>query len=147
MRVRVTEKHITSGVQRNSQRCMIADAIKSACPKAQFVMVDLQTIRFSDPRKRKRLFYLTPAIAQQNLLKFDQGKQVKPFAFTLADPVRSRPMLTERRSTPAQTASARKSDKTYRKNKKRADYAYLAANRARNHQKEREFGLRKFSTH
>ncbi len=107
-------------------------------------MVDLQTIRFSDPTKRKRFVYLTPSVAQHNILKFDKGDQVKPFAFSLTEPVRSRPMQVERRNSQKRIASHKRASKTYTKRQKKADYAYLAANRARNHQKEREFGLRKF---
>jgi hypothetical protein len=141
MKVCVEKSHITNGVAKDSQRCMIADAIKDCCPKAQFIQVDLQTIRFSDPVKRKRFVYLTPPVAQHNLLRFDQGEAVKPFAFTLATPVRSRSM-DKREGTPARRASARKASKKYAANKKK--YAYLAANRARNHQREREFGIKKF---
>lgn len=141
MKVCVSKDHIDNGVQKNSQHCMIADAIKTACPKAQFIMVDLQTIRFTDRGKGKRLVYLTPAVAQHNLLKFDKGDPVKPFTFALTTPVRSRSMQTKHRGT---AEGRRKARRKYRKNQKTQNYAYLAANRARNHQKEREFGLRKF---
>ena len=143
MKVCVEKAHIENGIAADSTRCMIADAIKDACPKAQFIQVDLQTIRFSDPVKRKRFVYLTPPVAQHNLLKFDQGERVKPFAFALATPVKARSMQATNRSE-RRRASARKADAAYRKKKKARDYGYLAANRARNHQKEREFGLRKF---
>lgn len=144
MRVSVTREHIENGVQKHSQHCMIADAIKTTCPKAQYIMVDLQSIRFSDAAKRKRYVYLTPAIAQHNILKFDKGDAVKPFAFSLTSPVKARTMKAQRRGSDLQKASHKKADAAYRKRKKARDYAYLAANRARNHQKEREFGLRKF---
>lgn len=142
MRVTVSKEHIANGVQKNSQHCMIADAIRDVCPKAQFIMVDLQSIRFSDPAKRKRYVFLTPAIAQHNLLKFDKGDQVRPFTFSLTGPVKAKPMQATRTSE-ARRISHRKASATYRRKKQR-DYAYLAANRARNHQREREFGLRKF---
>lgn len=144
MRVSVGKEHIENGVAKNSQHCMIADAIKDARPKAQFIMVDLQSIRFSDPTKGVRYTYLTPAIAQSAILKFDRGDQVKPFSFSLTEPARARKMQTDNADTPKRKAILKKADKKYRANKKKADYSYLAANRARNHQKEREFGLRKF---
>ena len=143
MKVKVEAEHIANGKEKNSQHCMIADAVKAACPSAQFIQVDLQTIRFSDPKKRRRLTYLTPAVAQHNLLRFDQGQSVKPFAFSLNTPVRDRAMQGNRGSE-ARKASAKKARKNYRKNQKKQNYAYLAANRQRNHQQEREFGLKKF---
>lgn len=144
MKVTVGKAHIENGMAKNSQHCMIADAIKDAKPNAQFIMVDIQTIRFSDPAKGKRYVYLTPAIAQHNILKFDKGDSVRPFAFTLTEP-RTREMLKVRRGAPDKVrASQARAAQKYRKNQKKRDYAYLAANRARNHQKEREFGLRKF---
>lgn len=146
MKVCIEKSHIDNGKARDSQHCMIADAIKDACPSAQFIMVDLQTIRWTDRKKHLRITHLTPAIAQSNLLKFDQGEQVKPFAFTLGQPVKTRAMQSNRRASPNQVASARKAGKTYdaKRRANRKKYAYLAANRARNHQREREFGLRKF---
>jgi hypothetical protein len=145
MRVKVEKDHITNGTAKNSQHCMIADAIQDACPTARFIMVDLQSIRFSDKATRKRYVYMTPPIAQSNLLKFDQGKSVKPFVFNLKTPVCSRTMDARTdASTPRRKAVTKKARAKYAKNQKKADYGYLAANRARNHQKERGFGLRKF---
>jgi hypothetical protein len=143
MRISVTKEHVDNGKVKDSQSCMIADAIKQACPKAQYIMVDLQSIRFTDKAKRKRYIYLTPAVAQHNLIRFDQGDSVKPFTFSLTTPARAQTIQTTRTSERVK-ASNRKATKKYRTNRKKADYAYLAANRARNHQKEREFGLRKF---
>jgi hypothetical protein len=48
------------------------------------VTVDLATIRYSDPKRGKRYIMLTPAIAQEALLRFDQGDEtLKPFDFRL----------------------------------------------------------------
>ena len=143
MRVSVGKEQIENGVAKNSQHCMIADAIKAACPKAQYILVDLQSIRFTDKSKGKRYIYMTPAIAQHNLIRFDRGDAVKPFSFSLTTPARATAIQTTRTSDRVR-ASNRKAAAKYRKNRKKRDYTYLAANRARNHQKEREFGLRKF---
>ena len=62
---------------------MIAEAIRDARPDAQFVSVDIQTIRFSIPFKRIRCTYLTPRIAQLALVRFDQGRSLEPFQFHL----------------------------------------------------------------
>jgi len=70
---------------------MIADALRDAIPEAKFISVDLQSIRFSlfdqnryrEERVGTRYFYFTPTIAQVALLKFDQGKKLRPFEFTM----------------------------------------------------------------
>jgi hypothetical protein len=140
MKITVTKANITNGRAKDSHTCMIADAIKAACPNATYVRVDLQTIRFSNPAKGKRFLYLTPPLAQQNLLKFDLGKPVKPFSFSLNAP-------QTRAVHKNQTNSyERRGEKRPRRTKAHlAKYAYLAANRALIHQREREFGLRKFT--
>lgn len=46
--------------------------------------VDLQSIRFSDPSRGLRYVYLTPRIAQEALILFDEGRPVPPFECRLA---------------------------------------------------------------
>lgn len=83
-RVQVTQEHITGSMQRDSSHCMIADAVRDAVPGAQRIAVDLQTIRFTDPKTNYRYTYLTPRTAQVALVKFDQGDEgIEPFAFSL----------------------------------------------------------------
>jgi hypothetical protein len=79
----VTTEHIETSTKADSSHCMIADAIKAAVPNAARVSVDLQTIRFSDPGKRRRYVYLTPRTAQEALIEFDQGRTVEPFQVLL----------------------------------------------------------------
>ena len=55
---------------------MIAEAIRDARPDVKSISVDLQTIRFSIPKKRIRCIYLTPRIAQLALIRFDQGQKM-----------------------------------------------------------------------
>lgn len=82
----VTQPIITDAVERRSGHCIIAEAIKAACPWAQSVSVDLQSIRMSDPEKGLRYCYLTPRSCQQTLLALDQGRRefIVPFHFRLA---------------------------------------------------------------
>src|SRR5438128_1532541 len=75
---RVTKALVDQATKKNSQHCMVAEAVKAAVPDAQHVMVDLATIRFTDTKRAKRLVYLTPKIAQQRLVDFDQGKPLEP---------------------------------------------------------------------
>lgn len=132
MKIKVEKKHIDNGIEKDSHCCMIADAIKEKCPNAQYILVDLQSIRFSDAKKKQRYTYLTPPLAQHNLLKFDMGdKSIKPFVFSL-----NRPQVREMGWKGQRSEGASRKGLTYRKTgKKRAVIAY----------KEREFGLRKYA--
>jgi hypothetical protein len=68
----LTEELIRDAIPRDSSHCMWADAVKAAVPGARSVSVDLQTIRFTDPEKPLRYTFLTPRLAQSNLIDFDQ---------------------------------------------------------------------------
>ena len=81
IRVPVTAKNIKDGMARNSNHCMIVDAIRAAYPGLTHVSVDLQTIRASDKKKGERYVWLTPRIGQVGLIKFDQGMKMSPFTF------------------------------------------------------------------
>jgi len=81
--VAVTPEVIETAVEGDSGHCMIADAVKAALPDARNISVDLQTIRFSDPKKRMRYVYLTPRMAQLALVDFDAGEKPEPFTFRL----------------------------------------------------------------
>lgn len=83
LRVDVTQEQIDSATQRDSRRCMIAEAITAAHPKYTKVMVDLATIRWTNPRTKKRYVCLTPEAAGIALVAFDQGEEVKPFSMSL----------------------------------------------------------------
>jgi hypothetical protein len=59
----------------------------SACPTHfKNILVDLQTVRWTNPRTRKRYICLTPEIVGQTLVDFDQGNLIQPFTVTL-DPI------------------------------------------------------------
>ena len=83
IQIEVTEKEIQEALPRDSGHCMIADAVRVACPTAKSISVDLQTIRWTDLAKRLRYTYLTPRVAQVALVKFDQGIAPEPFVFRL----------------------------------------------------------------
>jgi len=90
MKIQVTQDHIDKATKRDSHHCMIADAIHDYVPEARYVLVDLQSIRWSDLENDKRHFYFTPINAQNAIIKFDRGQPVKPFEFTLTASVRTR---------------------------------------------------------
>jgi hypothetical protein len=81
--VNITQEIIDDSIQRDSSHCMIAEAVKKAIPDAGFVSVDLQTIRFSHKKLRKRYVFLTPRRGQIELIKFDQGTKPEPFSMQL----------------------------------------------------------------
>lgn len=81
--VNVTEDHIEAATKRDSRSCMIAEAIKAEHPHFRKVMVDLATIRWTNPRTKKRYVCLTPAAAGIALVAFDQGQKVEPFVVAM----------------------------------------------------------------
>jgi hypothetical protein len=83
MRVTITPELVERAVQRDSRHCMIAEAIKEQNPHFERVLVDLQTIRWTNPRTGKRYICLTPEVAGALLVDFDQGREIEPFAFSL----------------------------------------------------------------
>jgi len=81
--VSVTAEVIDGAVPRDSGYCMLAEAIKATMPEVTKISVDLQTIRFTDPRGDVRYTYLTPRRCQVALVNFDQGVKPEPFTFQL----------------------------------------------------------------
>lgn len=82
-KVTVTRELIERATQRDSRHCMVAEAIKSAYPRLTNISVDLQTIRYTDPRMKKRYTCLTPPLAGNAIVEFDQGRTVEPFKLSL----------------------------------------------------------------
>lgn len=90
MKVVITPELVERATQRDSRHCMIAEAIKAAKPHYNNILVDLATIRWTNPKTKKRYICLTPEIAAQALVDFDQGREIEPFAFHVA-PIQSTP--------------------------------------------------------
>jgi hypothetical protein len=83
LKVSVTAPLIERATQRDSRHCMIAEAITAARPNFRNVIVDLATIRWTNPRTGKRYVALTPEPAAVALVAFDQGREVKAFDLAL----------------------------------------------------------------
>jgi hypothetical protein len=83
--INVTQEIIRESCRRNSNHCMIAEALKKAHPELSHISVDIQTIRASDKKKRERYVWLTPRAGQGGIVKFDLGKNVEPFGFHCRD--------------------------------------------------------------
>lgn len=136
-KVVVKPEHIAEAVPKNSNHCMIADALEESYKgngkkklkrEASYVHVDLQTIRFTDIDKGVRYTYLTPPRAQAALLAFDGGQKPKPFSFILRDAVRIRE--TGWQGQRSKTASRK--EKTYKPTGVPRKIVY---------QRQRQFGL------
>ncbi len=85
--IQVTEDIINTALPANSGHCMASDAVKLAAEsrgwKIGKVLTDLQTIRFTDLKKKIRYICFTPRTVQVALLAFDQGQKPEPFSFRL----------------------------------------------------------------
>jgi hypothetical protein len=82
--ISVLEKHFTEALAKNSSHCAIAFAIRDAVPSARRISVDLQTIRWTDTKKGVRFVFLTPSLAQTEvIIPFDQGEECKPVTFRM----------------------------------------------------------------
>lgn len=92
----VTDEIINASIPRDSSHCVWADAIKAAVPTATRISVDLQTMAFTDPVSKRRYVYLTPARAQVDLVKFDQGIRPEPCVLMLGKPAQIRKSGTSR---------------------------------------------------
>lgn len=72
---------IDHAIQNNSSHCMYAESIQEDHPHFRRVSVDLQTIRWTDTRNKRRYFALTPALMQKVLVEWDGGTKPVPHAF------------------------------------------------------------------
>jgi hypothetical protein len=83
--VEVIEEHIAKALERCSSHCIVAMAVASALPHARHISVDLQSIRFTDPKKQLRYTFLTPHLARDIVIGFDQGERdkLKPVRFSM----------------------------------------------------------------
>lgn len=109
VRVHCTKELITTAVAADSTNCFVAEAVKAAYPQARNVAVDVATIRFSDFTKGYRYVYLTPYIAQQAIIEFDDGKAPTPFAFSLRGA-----HVTRAGYTATEKAAAKRKNEKYR---------------------------------
>ncbi len=127
--IRVGKINIARAARKDSHRCMIADAIQHQIPHAKYIIVDTQSIRFSDVKRGTRKIYLTPPSAQKALLAFDAGRSVQPFTFTMSQGLTRTMRVRQGNYTPYPRKRRRASAK-----KKR----YMPA-------RLREFGLRRLT--
>jgi hypothetical protein len=81
--VKISKQYIDAAKPGDASHCMIAEGLKAEYPDARWVLVDLQSIRFTDRQKGFRYVYMTPRQVQRNLLNFDHGSKPAPFSFLL----------------------------------------------------------------
>ena len=106
LKLEITDELIDDAVPRDSSHCLWAEAVKVAFPDAKHVSVDIQTIRFTDPKRGLRYTYLTPRTAQIALVQFDQGIRPEPHSLQLrrGQVTRSGSAPSKRTSSPAEIA-------------------------------------------
>jgi hypothetical protein len=62
---------------------MIAEAVRAARPNVRNVVVDLGTIRWTDPKTKRRVTFDSPAVVRAALLRLAHGAAPEPFRFIL----------------------------------------------------------------
>jgi len=117
MKLTITSANIEESIRNDANHCMIATAIKEKIPTARWVLVDLQSIRWTDRVAGQRFVCLTPKPAQRALLDYDKGLDVKPFNFTLPAP-QTKPITKRPKTKKAKAATKKgKAKKVYKKTK------------------------------
>lgn len=119
MKLTITSSHIDNAIRSDANHCMIAEAIKEKIPTARWVLVDLQSIRWTDRAAKRRFIYMTPKPAQKALLAFDKGLPVSPFHITLPEPD-SRPIKPRKPKGKAKARARAKASVKARKVYKKA---------------------------
>jgi hypothetical protein len=68
---------------RLTAEAIIAEAVRAARPEAVRVLVDLGSIRWTDPKTGKRVSFATPASVRDALLDLAKGCELRPFRFVI----------------------------------------------------------------
>jgi hypothetical protein len=97
-RVSIKEEEIERGIRRDSRHCMISEAIKRDHPDWTRIETDLATIRWTNPRTKKRYICLTPDSARDALVLYDQGEPIEPFTIAVR-PIQITPLRTVNRDS------------------------------------------------
>jgi hypothetical protein len=95
--INVTQSDIDMAMPKESRHCMVALAIHRDVPSATHVLVDIQTIRWTDKAKGLRYTYMTPAKVIATMLAWDEAIKPAPFSFRLrgAQITTARPLVRE----------------------------------------------------
>ena len=80
MKINVTKRDIERGVKRDAELCPVARAARRIQNGAAVDGEDL----YYGPRSRRRVVAL-PTVAKEFVGRFDAGKKVEPFSFTVDD--------------------------------------------------------------
>lgn len=86
LHLKITQASIDRGVAKDSRQCIIGDTIHQKIPKARYISVLMNKIKFTVGKVR--YIFDTPTKAANSLLDFDAGEResIKPFSITLKDP-------------------------------------------------------------
>jgi hypothetical protein len=141
VRIQVSKDSINAAKPGDAAHCMIAVSLRAEYPGARWVLVDLQSIRFTDREKGFRYIYMTPRAVQRRLINFEQGVKPAPFSFLLAEgKARAVSKPPARAASPKQRKAAAKGQKV-QKARVKAKSTVLADRQdiAPNH--KRQFGI------
>ena len=135
LQLEITQELIERAVPKDSNHCMIAEAVRRAYPAARAISVDLATVRFTDPKKTLRFTYLTPRIVQAALINFDQERKPEPFSFVLRKAaqitISSGPRFRKARSEKLKAASPRKKAAIIKAERARLDHVHRLTTKLR----------------
>ena len=90
--IHVTKEDYEAAVPGSSSHCAVEVAIKRMFPEFKFISVDIQSIRWSDPKHDVRHMALTPQPIARNILEFDAVRVPGDISFYLRS-VMQTPML------------------------------------------------------
>lgn len=144
--VHVTQEIIDRAMRRNSNHCMVADALRIASKdKLQYRAVDIQTTRGTNLEKGERYIWLTPPKVQRMIVDFDRGEEIKPFSFELQAghtiPA-GKPKSKKRAKTQAAKKARPKFRRAYKGSKQSIPEAINSPTPPRSIGARRAFGLR-----
>lgn len=142
MRIKTSKQNIDGAVRGNSRHCMIADAIAEQVPNAKQVIVDAQSIRWTDKEKGVRYTFMTPPEAQKQLIRFDAGKVVEPFVVEIGEPVLVKSVHVDNNGKRHKTREQKR--KASAKTSRQVREAQIELGKRRYATAKREFGLRVF---
>jgi hypothetical protein len=87
--INVSQKWINYGIEGNSRRCMIKEAVHEAYPKLKNIRASRDYLRATDPERNVIYTFPMSATGRTMLLLFDEGNRaaIRPFTLHLSRPI------------------------------------------------------------
>jgi hypothetical protein len=87
MKVAVAQDDIDKAIRGNTRKCMIERSIERDYPTLKNVVIEKNTVRFTDPDRNVIYTFDMAPVGRAAILMWDDGGHIAPFAFTLRHPV------------------------------------------------------------